>query len=193
MYKILIKTCTLGDNIWNFYQEDGADYVATSLEEMKPVALMLLKKYGKKNIKIIDQKSGQDMDNAALYIYDSTDNYEELENRPFINKREVIGQLSLDDLGVQPKGDYATTVALRQAEERVELTDAKVEATNMHVSEVEATFNNYYTKEEVDTNLANIDLTEYYTKGEIDSIVGSITSELDGINAELETIVYGGE
>lgn len=193
MYKILIKTSTLGNNIWNFYQEDGADYVATSLEEIKPTALMLLKKYGKKNIKIVDQKSGQDMDNAALYIYDSTDNYEELENRPFINKREVIGQLSLDDLGVQPKGDYATSFALRQTDEKVNLTDAKVEATNIHVSEVEATFNNYYTKEEVDTNLANIDLTEYYTKGEIDSIVNGITNELDGLNAELETIVYGGE
>lgn len=193
MYKILIKTHTLGNNIWNFYQEDGADYIATSLEEIKPTALMLLKKYGKKNIKIIDQKSGQDMDNAALYIYDSTDNYEELENRPFINKREVIGQLSLDDLGVQPKGDYATAFALQQTDEKVNLTDAKVEATNIHVSEVEATFNNYYTKEEVDTNLANIDLTEYYTKGEIDSIVNGITNELDGLNAELETIIYGGE
>lgn len=136
MYKILIKTCTLGDNIWNFYQEDEADYVATSLEEMKPVALMLLKKYGKKNIKIINQKSGQDMDNAALYIYDSTDNYEELENRPFINKREIIGQLSLEDLGVQPKGDYATTYDLRKTDEKVDAIDLTPYATTSEVTDL---------------------------------------------------------
>ena len=87
MYKILIKTYTKQNNIWNFYQENEVDYMATSLEEIKPTALMLLKKYGKKNVKIIDQRSGQDMDNVELYLYDSTDNYEELENRPFINKK----------------------------------------------------------------------------------------------------------
>lgn len=60
MYKILIKTYTVRNNIWNFYQQDEVDYVATSLEDMKTVALMLLKKYGKRNIKIINQISGDD-------------------------------------------------------------------------------------------------------------------------------------
>ena len=52
MYKILIKTCTARNNIWNFYQENEADYVAASLEDLKPTALTLLKQYGKKNIRI---------------------------------------------------------------------------------------------------------------------------------------------
>lgn len=60
MYKILIKTCTKRNNIWNFYQENEADYVAASLEDLKPTALTLLKQYGKKNIRIINQISGDD-------------------------------------------------------------------------------------------------------------------------------------
>ena len=60
MYKILVKTCTARNNIWNFYQQDEVDYVATSLEDMKSIALQLLKLYGKRNIKIINQISGDD-------------------------------------------------------------------------------------------------------------------------------------
>lgn len=193
MYKIMIHIDTHTNDTWFYYQEEGKDYVANSLEEIRETALTLIDVYGEDYIKIVKQETGDDMDAVETFLYDSTDNYEELVNRPFINEVEVLGKLSLTDLGVQPVGDYATAFDLRQTDEKVNLTDAKVEATNIHVSEVEATFNNYYTKEEVDTNLANIDLTEYYTKGEIDSIVNSITNELDGLNAELETIVYGGE
>lgn len=60
MYKILVKTCTARNNIWNFYQQDEVDYVATSLADMKSIALQLLKLYGKRNIKIINQISGDD-------------------------------------------------------------------------------------------------------------------------------------
>lgn len=60
MYKILIKTCTTRNNVWNFYQQDEADYIAVSLEDLKPIALTLLKQYGKRNIKIINQISGDD-------------------------------------------------------------------------------------------------------------------------------------
>jgi hypothetical protein len=60
MYKILVKTCTARNNIWNFYQQDEADYIAASLEDIKPVVLTLLKLYGKKNIRIINQITGND-------------------------------------------------------------------------------------------------------------------------------------
>ena len=132
-----------------------------------------------------------------LFLYDSTDNYEELVNRPFINEVEVLGKLSLTDLGVQPVGDYATTMALKETEAKVDAIDLTPYATNEHVGEIEATFNNYYTKEEVDSNIAGIefpetDLTDYYTKGEIDSLIHGITDELDGLNADLEAIIHGG-
>lgn len=60
MYKILVKTCTARNNIWNFYQQDEVDFIAASLEDLKPIALTLLKQYGKKNIRIINQISGDD-------------------------------------------------------------------------------------------------------------------------------------
>ena len=34
MYKILIKTYAARNNIWNFYQENEADYVAASLDDL---------------------------------------------------------------------------------------------------------------------------------------------------------------
>ena len=41
-----------------------------------------------------------------------TTNYEELENKPQINSIELNGNKSLDDLGIQASGDYATTSEL---------------------------------------------------------------------------------
>ena len=42
MYKILIKTYTTSNNIWTFYQLDGVDYTAASLQEMKETTLNCL-------------------------------------------------------------------------------------------------------------------------------------------------------
>ena len=178
MYKILIKTCTSSNNIWNFYQENEVDYVATSLEEMKPVALMLLKKYGKKNIKIIDQKSGQDMDNAALYLY-GADNYEDLINRPFINKKEIIGNLSLEDLGVQPRGDYATNAVLLETENKMlQETDAKIQATEAMI-------------QETDAKVEAIDLTPYATTEDVNLLIDSAIGGIETILATLTTPTGG--
>ena len=184
MYKILIKTCSASNNIWNFYQEDGVDYVAASLEDMKPTALTLLKKYGKKNIKIIDQMSGQDMDNADVYIYDSTDNYEELSNRPYINGTEIVGQLTLEDLGIQPAGDYLNQNDLEEIENKINNIDLSAYATNERVDEVEVQIENidltpYATKEFVSEEISNIDipetdLSEYATTKYVDDTVTNI-------------------
>lgn len=184
MYKILIKTCSASNNIWNFYQEDGVDYVAASLEDMKPTALTLLKKYGKKNIKIIDQMSGQDMDNADVYIYDSTDNYEELSNRPYINGTEIVGQLTLEDLGIQPAGDYLNQNDLEEIENKINNMDLSAYATNTRVDEVEAQIENidltpYATKEFVSEEISNIDIPEtdlsgYATEEYVDDAIAGI-------------------
>lgn len=39
----------------------------------------------------------------------SDNNYNNLENKPKINGVEVVGNKTLDDLGIQPKGEYAKT------------------------------------------------------------------------------------
>ncbi len=70
MYKILIKIDTKDGNKWSFYQEDGEDYIGYTLQEIKETALLLLKKYGRKSIKIINQKCADDTDNVIEYIYD---------------------------------------------------------------------------------------------------------------------------
>lgn len=68
MYKILIKTYTTSNNIWTFYQLDGVDYTAASLQEMKETTLNLVRKYGKRHIKIINQLSGDDSVDLLDYI-----------------------------------------------------------------------------------------------------------------------------
>lgn len=103
MYKILINIITKTGNVWTFYQKDGADYVGKDLNDIKEVALALLDKYGRSNIKIINQCCGDDTENVIEYLYSEemgVRNYEELENLPWINDVELIGKLSLDDLGI---------------------------------------------------------------------------------------------
>lgn len=103
MYKILINIITKTGNVWTFYQKDGADYVGKDLNDIKEVALELLDKYGKSNIKIINQCCGDDTENVIEYLYSEemgVRNYEELENLPWVNNVELIGKLSLDDLGI---------------------------------------------------------------------------------------------
>ncbi len=43
-------------------------------------------------------------------IIESTKNYNELENKPKINNVVLQGNKSLDELGVQPKGNYADEI-----------------------------------------------------------------------------------
>lgn len=103
MYKILINIITKTGNVWTFYQKDGADYVGKDLNDIKEVALELLDKYGRSNIKIINQCCGDDTENVIEYLYSEemgVRNYEELENLPWVNDVELIGKLSLDDLGI---------------------------------------------------------------------------------------------
>lgn len=65
MYKILINVSTTTGNKWLFYQEDGVVYTGNSLDEIKDTALMLLKKYGRKSIKIIKQTC----EDLITYVY----------------------------------------------------------------------------------------------------------------------------
>lgn len=42
----------------------------------------------------------------------STGSYEQLSNKPQINDIELVGNKSLDELGIQPAGDYLTDETL---------------------------------------------------------------------------------
>ena len=139
MYKIMIYIDTHSGDKWFYYQENEKDYVAYSLHEIKETVLTLIDTYGKDNIKIVKQVTGEDMEGSVeTFIYDSTDNYEELLNRPSINGVEIIGQLSLDDLGIQPAGDYATNERVDQVEAKVDAIDLEPYATMDYLDEVVA-------------------------------------------------------
>ena len=139
MYKIMIYIDTHSGDKWFYYQENEKDYVAYSLHEIKETVLTLIDTYGKDNIKIVKQVTGEDMEGSVeTFIYDSTDNYEELLNRPSINGVEIIGQLSLNDLGIQPAGDYATNERVDQVEAKVDAIDLEPYATMDYLDEVVA-------------------------------------------------------
>ena len=124
MYKIMIHIDTHTNDTWFYYQEEGKDYVADSLEEIRETVLTLIDVYGEDYIKIVKQETGDDMNGSVeTFLYDSTDNYEELVNRPFINGVEIVGALSLAELGIQPVGNYATNERVDALEETVNNID----------------------------------------------------------------------
>ena len=162
MYKIMIHIDTHTNDTWFYYQEEGKDYVANSLEEIRETVLTLIDVYGEDYIKIVKQETGDDMSGSVeTFLYDSTDNYEELVNRPFINGVEIVGALSLAELGIQPVGDYATNERVDALEETVNNIDFSPYATNERVDQVEA---------RVDA----IDLEPYATMDYLDEVVAGI-------------------
>lgn len=64
------------------------------------------------------------------------DDYTALVNKPKINNIELVGNKSLEDLGIQPAGQYVTTTILNTTLENY------------------ATLDNTYTKAEVDDKIA---------------------------------------
>ena len=60
MYKIMIHIETHTGDTWFYYQEDGKDYVANTLQEIKDTALTLIDVYGEDCIKIVKQETGDE-------------------------------------------------------------------------------------------------------------------------------------
>lgn len=183
MYKIMIHIDTHTNDTWFYYQEEGKDYVADSLEEIRETVLTLIDVYGEDYIKIVKQETGDDMNGSVeTFLYDSTDNYEELVNRPFINGVEIVGALSLAELGIQPVGNYATNERVDALEETVNNIDFSPYATNARVDQVEYKVDNidltpYATNERVDQVEAKvdaIDLEPYATMDYLDEVVAGI-------------------
>ena len=75
-----------------------------------------------------DGKDGKDAEGGS-----GVSDYKLLENKPSINGKKLLDNLSLKDLGIQPEGDYLTEEDLKG----IDLT-------------------NYYTKEEIDNTLGDI-------------------------------------
>ena len=100
-------------------------------------------------------------------IYGGTKNYENLENLPSINGIQIIGNLTLDKLGIQPQGDYAKRSELPQNVSDLnndagyllqsDLTDyAKLENLPTKVSELEND-SDYATKSDLPTKTSELE------------------------------------
>ena len=72
-----------------------------------------------------------------------TSNYEELTNKPSINNTELDGNKTLDDLGIQPKGDYAS---------KKDIPD-----TSSFVTKEVSNLSNYYDKTSIDEMIGDIE------------------------------------
>lgn len=89
-----------------------------------------------------------------------TNDYNNLQNKPSINNVELDGNKTLEELGIQPKGEYATE---EQVTEQLEGYATKEEIPDV---------SGFATKEQ---------LEEYATKDEL----GNIDTILDNINGEV--------
>ncbi len=187
MYKILINIITKNKDKWIFYQEDGADYVASSLDDIKDKALELLDEYGEDNVKIVDQRSGDDSKkDIPTYLFGNgtggTSDYNELENKPKINGVELINNKSLKDLGIIiPLNEDFTLEGL--GEKSYNSLDDKPKIPKK-VSELEND-SKYETVENTDTKVAG---AKTYADEAIAHLVGSAPETLDTLEEVAKAI-----
>lgn len=187
MYKILINVSTTTGNKWLFYQEDGADYIASSLDDIKDKALELLDEYGEDNVKIVDQRSGDDSKkDIPTYLFGNgtggTSDYNELENKPKINGVELINNKSLKDLGIIiPSNEDFTLEGL--GEKSYNSLDDKPKIPKK-VSELEND-SKYETVESTDTKIAG---AKSYADEAVAHLVGSAPETLDTLEEVAKAI-----
>ena len=187
MYKILINIITKNKDKWIFYQEDGADYVASSLDDIKDKALELLDEYGEDNVKIVDQRSGDDSKkDIPTYLFGNgtggTSDYNELENKPKINGVELINNKSLKDLGIIiPSNEDFTLEGL--GEKSYNSLDDKPKIPKK-VSELEND-SKYETVESTDTKIAG---AKSYADEAVAHLVGSAPETLDTLEEVAKAI-----
>lgn len=132
----------------------------------------------------------------------STD-YSTLDNRPYINNVLLNGNLSLDTLGIQPKGDYANSSDIPDVSNFVSFNDyaqsnkgGVVKLANgfnlssgltMCDTKTYSDYNNanntlFIGKGTLENVITGKDLT---TKAYVDGLVGDINSALDALNGEV--------
>lgn len=109
-------------------------------------------------------------------------NYNDLDNKPLINYVELEGNKTLDELGIQPKGEYALendipTNVSQLINDSGFLTEHQDLSDYALKNEIPDT-SSFITKEV--SNLSN-----YYNKTSIDEMIGNIGISLDAISGEV--------
>lgn len=101
------------------------------------------------------------------FVANINTDYEKLTNLPQVNGNELKGDLTLDQLGIQPKGDYAAKSEIPSLDGYAKTED--IEAEYAKKEEIK----NFITEENVNTKLEN-----YYNKQDIDN-KGYLTEHQD--------------
>ena len=100
---------------------------------------------------------------------ESTTNYEKMENLPSINNVKLIGNKTLDELGIQPKGDYALSSEIpTKASQLSNDVGYLTSIPNEYVTETELNAKGYLTEHQ--------DLSSYAKKTDIPTIPTNISS-----------------
>ena len=104
-YKNLLKESFVGDFVLKdeitYYEnedesEDEADFTLPRTSERSAVILSI------PDYHVVELETPVSIDTGSR-------NYAELENLPSINGKKLVGDIGLDELGVQPAGNYVTT------------------------------------------------------------------------------------
>ena len=157
--------------------------------------LMLLSENNNENsIDLEKEKTGGTSDYGALF------------NKPKINGVELNENKTLEDLGIQPKGDYLTEhQEISHLATKTELTNGLNEKANSshthseyltsipseYVTQSDLDAKGYATKE--DLKDIDVDLTDYYTKTEIDNKGFLTQKDIENFDVNIEllnTITY---
>jgi hypothetical protein len=92
--------------------EDGTDYVLTDADKDEIVSMVLEDTQAELDTyETYLSTQETTIDDIVLALQDKsagTTDYEELSNKPKINNVELKGNKTLEELGIQPEGDYAT-------------------------------------------------------------------------------------
>lgn len=89
--------------------------------------------------------------------------YSELEDKPSINNITLEGNKTLEELGIQEKGDYVTEIELSQNLDK-KANKEDIPDVSSFITNTVNNLTNYYTK------------LETYTQSEVNNLIGSITT-----------------
>ena len=124
---------------------------------------------------------------------ESTTNYENMENLPSINNVKLIGNKTLDDLGIQAKGDYALYSAIPTktsdlANDSGFITGyTEVDPTvPSYVKAITQENINNWNNPNIPTKVSELENdSKFVTESYVTNLVGAISTNLDAINGEV--------
>lgn len=105
--------------------------------------------------------------------FTDTTNYEQFTNKPQINNVELLGNKTLDELGIQEKGNYALQEAVDAIEGQVQETENTIDNLSDSINNLSNTTNELNNKIDkiVLKSLSDIGLSEFTT---LDAIVTAV-------------------